>query len=54
MTTALDVEDQNRLQCMAVAHFEQDPSTWNSSDLFLALRHAGITRFNQDFLGLSV
>ena len=39
---------------MAVMFLEQDPSTWNTSDLRLALHHAGITRFNQDFLGLSV
>ena len=54
MPTALDVQDQNRLQFMAVMFLEQDPSTWNTSDLRLTLHHAGITRFNQDFLRLSV
>ena len=54
MPTALDVQDQNRLQCMAVMFLEQDPSTWTTSKLYLALHHAGITRFNHDFLGLLV
>ena len=54
MPTALDVKDQQRLQFMAVTFLEEDPATWNASDLRLALHHAGITRFNKDFLGLSV